>query len=74
MHWRNRLPLPLPVHPHGRRHLPYFGKSPSTLKSTVTPFSSRTGVTLANLMAERESATTEMPAMPKAVSRSTLLS
>ena len=42
--------------------LPYFGKSPSISKSIAIPFSSLIGLTLAYLIAERESVATENPA------------
>ena len=51
--------------------LPKQGKSPSVLKSTMMPRSSRTGVTLAYLIADRLSAACERPAMPQASVRST---
>ena len=47
--------------------LPYFGKSPSMEKSTAMPCALRTGRTLAQRIAERESAATESPATPKAM-------
>ncbi len=51
--------------------LPNAGYSPSMMKSTAMPRSSRTGFTRACLIAERESATTESPAMPHAMVRYT---
>ena len=54
--------------------LPYLGKSPSISKSTAMPFSSRIGFTLAYLIADKESATTDKPAIPVANQRVTLRS
>ena len=49
--------------------LPYLGKSPSISKSVARPSSSRTTLTLAYLIALRESTTCENPAIPVAKER-----
>ena len=45
---------------------PYLGNSPSISKSFASPLSSRTTLTFAYLIAERESITCENPAIPVA--------
>ena len=52
---------------------PYLGKSPSISKSTAIPFS-LIGLTLANLTALNESATTDKPAIPNAINLPTWVS
>ena len=54
--------------------LPYLGKSPSVLKSTIKPSASRIGVTFAYLIADKESTAHERPATPVAKKRPTLVS
>ena len=49
--------------------LPYLGKSPSISKSVTRPSSLRIGLTCAYLIADKESAATDNPAIPVAIVR-----